>query len=180
MKPILWSSPDDTRTVVEQFRRAGVCWVRMPGAIDLAHRAPHELIETLFGWTPMATNVNHIKVVPLRAPNMRPYAVTNDEARFHIDQHPYLPPAIQVLVCARQASDPGGASMFIDTWKILDDLWAAGDPLFAQLFETQRIVRFHNLLWCGPTFSLRATNLVCVHNGFPLRTDAAGTAFQRL
>jgi hypothetical protein len=70
--------------------------------------------------------------------------------------------------------------MFIDTWKILDDLWAAGDPLFAQLFETQRLVRFHNLFWCAPTFSLRAANLVCVHNGFPLRTDTVGTAFQRL
>jgi hypothetical protein len=178
VEPLIWSCSDDASEVWRRFTRDGVCWVRMAGAIEQARTAPARLLEQLIGTAPLVTHVNEIKMTPAIRPGIRSYAVTNDEARFHIDQHPLLPAAVQMLVCVRQASDPGGASMFIDTWKLLDDL--AGSALFDQLFDTQRVIRFHNLLWCAPTFSLRAGNLVCVHNGFPRPTDVVGTAFQRL
>src|SRR5262249_54787993 len=132
----------------------------------------------LCGATPYALQVNHIRVVA--GSGRRPYAVTSEEAKFHIDQHPYLPPQLQILVCVQQASDPGGESLFLDTWKILDDLRRRGSPLFEQLFESQRVIRFHTFAWCGPTFSMRARNLVCVHNGFPRAFDRVGTDLQKL
>jgi hypothetical protein len=180
MEPLIWSGPGDAPELWDRFNRDGVCWVRMHDAIKLAALAPDRLLENLLGWTPLATHVNQIKVAPAIRRGVRPYAVTNDEARFHVDQHPYLPAALQVLVCVRQASDPGGASMFIDTWKLLDDLAQQRSVLFERLFETPRTIRFHNFMWCSPTFSVRAGNLVCVHNGFPLETDPVGKAFQQL
>jgi len=181
MEPLIWSSSIcDSHEIFKRITRDGVCWVRMTGAVDLARRDPQRIVEELIGWTPLATHVNHIKVAPATRPGARPYAITNDDARFHIDQHPYLPPALQLLVCERQASDPGGESMFIDSWKLLDELHANGNGLVVRLFEALRIIRFHNFLWCAPTFSMRAGNLICVHNGFPLRTDTVGTEFQQL
>ena len=169
MEPLLFSGSADTRELWHRFDRDGFCWVRMPGAIEIARHAPQRLLEILTGWKPHAAYVDHLDIEGVAG-----------RSTLQIDQHPYLPPALQLLVCMQQACDAGGESLFVDTWRLLAELREARDPLFEQLFSVQRVIAFHDMLWCSPTFSLRAGNLACVHSAGPLRADRVGHAFQAL
>jgi hypothetical protein len=174
MEPVEWTSPADVRRVWGQLNRDGLCWVRRPGSVRLARQAPQRLVETLLGAPPHATHVQEVD-----GSERRPGATTDADTPFHTAQHPHLPAQFQILVCVEQA-DSGGVSMFLDTWRILASLERLASPLFECLFETQRAIRFHNVAWCGPTISLRAGNLVCVHSGDPRAKDRVGNAFQSL
>lgn len=165
MEPIICSLGDDTGELWDRFDRDGMCWIRMRGALELGLADPHHLITELLGEPPAAAIAHH-------------RAASATDTKLRSEPHPYLPPAIQLQLCVRQASDPGGADLFLDAWQLLAHL--RGTALHDQLFEAARIIRFPDLLWCAPTLSWRAGNLVCVHNGSPLATDHVGRDLQRV
>ena len=150
----------------QRVERDGFCAIRMEGAAQLARSDPQQLAGRLYGFTPQVTQVEQIRS-------------GDDDGKLRIVHHPYLPPALQLLVCLQQATE-GGADVIVDTWSILARLRERGKPLYTRLFEAQRLVRFPGFMWCGATFSLRGGHFVCVHDPYPLKSDLVGQAYQRL
>lgn len=141
----------------------GLSWFRSPSAVAGVGDDPVGVATRLLGRAPFKLRGRRLEVLPGKH---RGYENSQQTALFHIDQDPYIPPQVQVLICARPA-DVGGDSLFLDGWELAREI-KRGDPaLYRQLFETARIIAFSKSRWFGPTISTRLGNVIVSHGAVP-------------
>jgi hypothetical protein len=73
------------------------------------------------------------------------------------------------MICRRPAAE-GGASTFLDVWRLVDKLEVQDPDLYRDIFEASRTVQISGKPHCGPLLALRQENLVLL-DGASTGTD---------
>lgn len=166
-QPQRWSWDGDRARLWRDFDATGLAWLHAPETVAAVETDPHATATELLGERPFRLRMRRLEMLPI---NRRGYENSNIHALFHIDQDPYLPPPIQVLMCVRPASQ-GGDSTFLDGWELAARLREHDPALYRELFHTPRIIQFSNSHWFGPTLSVRLDNLLVIHGAVPPAAD---------
>lgn len=168
-----WSSEDASRDrAMKELVSGGASWFHLPDAVDMIRADPQRFVQRTTGRRPV-----RLEVIPVVATQGRSFDKTQGEAQFHTDSDRASPP-LQYLVCDTPASDGGGVSRFVDTWRIAGEIRRTDRELFEALFNQVRIMRFSFTDLVGFTFSFRNRSLVCTHPYRPLDGDWVGRDFQ--
>jgi gamma-butyrobetaine dioxygenase len=170
--PWTWGDAGSPERVWSELCAQGLSWFRAPDAVaGVVGADPAAVAARLLGRAPFKLRRRRLEVVPGAR---KGYENSQQQALFHIDQDPYLPPQIQVLLCVRPA-DTGGESLFLDGWELARAIQRDAPALYRRLFETQRMIAFSNSRWFGPTISMRLGNVVLSHGAVaPPREDQVG------
>lgn len=162
-----WETEGSAARVLQDVDRDGLAWLNSPEAITRVEQDPWAAATMLLGRRPFQLRARRLQLADTP---FRGYEHTNVRAALHIDQDPYLPPQIQVLMCVRPAAD-GGDSTFIDGWELASRIRTEDAKLYRALFEVSRVIRFSHSHWFGPTISTRLDNLLVIHGAVPPPAD---------
>jgi len=167
-----WKSTGSASSRVwEELDDAGLSWFHWPEALE-AGSEPWKFATALLGCRPLHL---HVKQIAPLAGDVRNYENSSFTAPLHTDYHPYLPAPLQVLICHRPAQS-GGDSLFLDGWELLASIRERDPSLYAELFESPRIIPFGPGNWFGPTLSMRLDNLILACGAMP-PADPVGRRF---
>lgn len=173
--PQRWTWDGDSARLWHDFDSAGLAWINAPAAVARVEADPHAVATELLGESPFKLRMRRLEILPTQR---RGYENSNVHALFHIDQDPYLPPPIQVLMCVRPARE-GGDSTFLDGWELAAKVRAHDPALYTELLHTPRIIPFSNSNFFGTTISVRLDNLLVIHGAMPPDDPVGKALLQR-
>jgi hypothetical protein len=138
---------------------------------DHAAASPYAFAARVLGTEPLLVERQPIRPID----GGRSFASTRIDTPLHTDSQLLLgvPPALQILVCIRQAPR-GGQSVFVDASQMLRRLERESPPLARDLFEVVRAQRFYFGVVEGPTVALRGGHLAWTVS--PVADDALAGA----
>jgi alpha-ketoglutarate-dependent taurine dioxygenase len=169
-----WHEANAPQRLWAQLNEVGAVWFHIPGAAAMVEEDRHQFVAEILGQSPKTVAFREIKVderAHTRTDrNGRPivsYEQSSEEAHFHTDVGTENQRHLQIMVCKRQA-EHGGASRFVDMWKMLDRALKEAPDFYAALFTLIRPIMTSTAqakggLLFSPTFAWRNGNLVCAH-----------------
>jgi gamma-butyrobetaine dioxygenase len=125
---------------------------------------PWQLVTELVGVRPEMVERQPIRPIE----NGRSFASTTVFTPFHTDSQDYLgaPPALQVMICRRAASD-GGATRLVDGARLLARLARENPMLHQRVLTEPRHHRFYFGDVVSPTVAVKRGHVVWTHSPLP-------------
>jgi len=144
--------------------------------VRAASTSPWELAESLLGVAPLLVERQPIRPLP----EARSIASSREHAPLHTDSQMLLgiPPAVQILVCVKQAPR-GGESTLVDGDAVIARLDRDDPALARAAFDVDRRQRFYFGDVDGPTIALRGGHLAWSLAPRAEPSDALGAALVR-
>ena len=168
-----WDDGDGPARLAREIDAQGIARFRLPDAAALSER-PRTLFGRLFRPHRTMVRTERLLVQPRRG--QRSIVGGSQEAAPHVDDDELMPAHVQLLCCVKQA-ERGGATLYVDSWAMLERIRVADPGLFRDLFTTWRLFRYRAVTAIRPTFSIRYGNLVCSQAPVP-PSDPVGQRLQ--